>query len=162
MLYISLAAGSALMINITVDGVHVLPAWIGTALLLFAILRLDASNRVALVATVVSAAVQAVAVHLLSGVLSAVLIGVASATAVFLAERAVTKRIKAAIDWVTDAYFYITRIFYGAFFILGAVYALWANYWVHLARILCFGAWMATVIWVRTSVIGEIKLRRRL
>lgn len=158
---IMLAAGSALMINITVDGAHVLPAWIGTLLLMFAVIRLGYRGK-ALILGAVAAAAQVAAIHLTKGVLSAVLLGVASATAVYLAERAVTRRIKAAIDWVTDAYFYITRIFYGAFFILGAVYALWANYWVHLARILCFGAWMATVIWVCTSVIGEIKLRRRL
>lgn len=159
---IMLVAGSAAMINITVDGTAVFPAWIGTVLLVLALFRLNPSDRTSLIIVGASAAVQVVAIHFLSGVLSEALLGVASTLALYLTERALTLRINAAIDWVTDAYFYITRIFYGAFFILGTVHAVWANYWVHLTRILCYGAWMATVLWVFASVTGEIKLRRRL
>lgn len=156
------AAGSALQLNVTVDGLAVVPAWVGTLCILFAVLRLNKKDSFSALLLVVSALIQGVAIHLLKGVASAVPLALFSALTVFIGERALTARVKAAIDWEIDVYFYITRIFYGAFFVLSAVYSLYANYWVHLSRILCFGAWMAAILWLCTSVLGEIKLRRRL
>lgn len=157
---IMLVAGSALQMNLTADGTAILPPWLGTACIFFALLRLGKEKNNYLLLIII--AFQAVAVHFLTGALGAVVLCAVSPLAVYMGEKSVTAHVKQAIDWDIDVYFYITRLFYTAFFVLTAIYAFVDNYWLHLSRILCFGAWMAALVWTCSSVIGEIKLRRRL
>lgn len=155
--------GCALQVGIRVDGMDVLPAWVGTLLLLLAVWRLNKkSNVTALVYLCVAAAIQGVAVHLLGGIPSAVLLAVTGVAAVYLAEQGLATRVKAAIDWDISGYYLFTRVLYGGFFVLSAVYSGVSNYWIHLGRILCYGGWIAVAVWFCSSVTGEIKLRRRL
>ncbi len=161
---ICLVAGCVLQFGFYADGRAILPAWVGSLLILLALWRADGKNKTPLIIVGAAVLLQALAAHLplLNGAVESILLAVGSVVAVFLGENGITGRVKKAIDWEIDAYFYITRLFYVAFFVLGIVYALWANYWVHLARLICFGVWIAVIVWVATSVIGEIKLRRRL
>ncbi|MBQ3081659.1 MAG: hypothetical protein IJC49_04320 [Clostridia bacterium] len=157
---IMLTAGSALQMNFTADGKAVLPAWLGTACIFFALIRLCKEKNNYLFLIII--AFQAVAVHFFKDPLAAVVLCAVSPLAVYMGEKAVSAHVKQAIDWDIDVYFYITRFFYIAFFVLTAIYAFVDNYWLHLSRILCFGAWIAALVWTCSSVLGEIKLRRRL
>lgn len=160
--FISFVAGCALQMNFTVDGIAVLPAWLGSLLLLVALLRLDKKNKKSLYILSGAALVQAVSIYLIKNILGVILISAASALAVYIAEKLITDHVKKAIDWEIDAYFYLTRLLYTAFFVLSVIYAFGGNYFVHLARVLCFIAWMACNLWVGSSVLSEIKLRKRL
>lgn len=160
--FIAFAAGCVLQMNFTVDGMAVLPAWTGSLLLLAGALRLNKQDKKSLCVLCIGALIQAVSIYLVKNLLGEILLAAASAAVVYLGERAVTLHVKKAIDWEIDAYFYLTRLFYTAFLVLGVIYYAGGNYWVHLARVLCFIAWTASNLWVSSSVLGEIKLRKRL
>jgi len=124
------------------------------------------ATKNALLALSLAAVAQALSVHLLTSgtlnIVGAVLFVPAAVLAVYVGEKALATRVKSAIDWDIRGDFILARIFYGAFFVLSAIYRVWANYWLHLARILCFAAWMAAVVWLCSALVGELKLRRRL
>lgn len=159
---ICLTAGCALQFGFYVDGKAVLPAWLGSLIIILVLWRAGNKNKTPFIIVGACVLAQVAGAHFLKGAAAAVILAVSSATAVFIGENGITARVKQAIDTEIDVYFYLTRLFYIAFFILGVVYAFWSNYWVHLARLVCFGAWIAVVVWAASSVIGEIKLRRRL
>ncbi len=160
---IAFTAGCALLLNFTVDGMAVLPAWLGSLFLLAAALRLDRKNKKAPIIFGGIILLQVLCIHVLSRyAVGTAVLSALSAIAVYYGETVITAHVKKAIDWEIDAYFYLTRLLYGAFFILCAVYSFIPNYWVHLARVICFILWMGTNLWVSSSVLGEIKLRRRL
>lgn len=163
---IAFAIGCGLQFNLTMDGIAVLPAWLGTVFIALAVWRVGGAAKNTLLMLSAAAVVQALSVHLLTSgalnIVGAVLFVPAAMLAVYVGENALATRVKTAIDWDIRGDFILARIFYGAFFVLSAVYRVWANYWLHLARILCFAAWIAAVVWLCSALVGELKLRRRL
>lgn len=160
-----LAAGCALQLNFTVNDVVVLPAWVGTLLAAAALLRFGVRDKKVLCAMLCAAAIQLGCAFFTNGAaayFSAALLALACFFAVYMAESAFSARAAALLDYQIEGGFILARIPFAVFLVCRTVYAFCGIYWFLLAGIICFALWIFLIIRLYSSLMGEIKLRRRL
>lgn len=160
-----LAAGCVLQLNFTVNGIAVLPACAGTLLAAAALWRFGVKDKKGLCTMLCAAAIQLGCVFFTKGVaayFSAVLLALACFVAVYTAESAFSARTVLLLDYQIEGGLILARIPFVIFLVCRAIYAFCDVYWFLLASIICFALWIFIIIWLYSSLMNEIKLRRRL
>lgn len=158
--------GCALQMNLALDGVYVIPAWAGTIFLAVGLYRLGVKKLKSYALIAVAFAVQLFcAFARVEGAAKYAvppLLALSCFGAVFMAERLFTERVKAMLSYDLEGGFMLARIPFAVFLICRCVYGVYPNYWFHFASIVGFTVWMVIIIWICSSLMSEIKHRRRL
>ncbi len=157
-----LCAGYGLQLNLLMDGNAVLPAWAGTLLLAACAYYLGVRSKKSYILLGVGFGLQLVAAFVPLSYVSMPLLLAGCVLAIICAERLFYNNIKRLLDIDLEGGFLLARIPAGIFVVCRAVFAVWDVYPFRLAEIIAFGVWMFIIIRLCSSLMGEIKARRRL
>lgn len=162
---VMLCIGCALQINFDVDGRYILPAWLGTVFFALCLYRLGVKSIKGFLPLIAAGAAQLLCVCFpLSGAwkyICPLIIAACGLLTVLFTEKRFTALVKDALDWDMEGGFMLARIPFAVFLICRAVYGIYPVYWFLLASIISLAVWIFMVIWLCSSLMSEIKQRRR-